>query len=63
MSGPEGMEVEPGWDLRRESWLGSRDDFKIPDQDSQANFLRVVELSTSGRSWERSRALETWLPS
>lgn len=51
MSRQEGTEVEPAWELGRERWLGSGNDFKIPDEDSHANLLRVVDISPSEKSW------------
>lgn len=54
----KGTEVEPAWELGRERWLGSGYDFKIPDEDSHANLLRVIDISTSekaGRGTEHRR--------
>lgn len=59
----EGAEAKPAGEQRGERWLDSGYAFKFPDEDGWTNFLRVVDLSTSGRSWGGvgGGTQETWL--
>ena len=56
-----------GWKLNqsgsregRDGWI--RDMILRSQIRKPGNFLRTVDLCTSGQRWERSRTQETWLP-